>query len=226
MTATCHRPRCAPRGLQSIRGTRTRARSRKTRGIATIEFGILLPIFIFLTLPVIDFARAIQANLILTNLTREGASLASRSSQLPQTIMDSLAQTTPPLDMPQRGTIYITKVMGNAENCSKSGTNCSVRNIVLEQYRWTDGWGIGGGAPASKVYGCGSYSGADGACRNLPSAGTSSPTADTMTGKLTDGQVIYVVEGWYRFNMFFQGLTMGVLQMPTLGPNLYSATIF
>ena len=199
---------------------------RTMRGIAAIEFGILLPIFIFLTLPVIDFARAIQANLILVNLTREGASLASRTSQLPQTIMDSLAQTTPPLNMGQRWMIYITKVMGNAENCNKSGTNCTVRNIVIEQYRWTDGWGIGGSAPASKVYGCGSYASSDGSCRNLPSPGSTSPTANAMTGKLSDGQVIYVVETWYSFNMFFQGLTMGTLKMPTLGPNLYSSTTF
>jgi TadE-like protein len=202
------------------------AKRTRMHGIAVIEFGILLPIFIFLTLPVIDFARAIQANLILTNLTREGASLASRTSQLPQTIMDSLAQTTPPLNMAQRGMIYITKVMGNAENCNKSGTNCTVRNIVLEQYRWADGWGVGGNTPGSKVYGCGSYSSSDGSCKSLPSAGTTSPTANAMTGKLTDGQVIYVVESWYSFDMFFQGLTMGVLKMPTLGPNLYSATIF
>lgn len=196
------------------------------RGIAVIEFAILLPIFIFLTLPVIDFARAIQANLILINLTREGASLASRSSELPQTIMDSLAQTTPPLKMAQRGMIYITKVMGNAENCGGGGKNCTVRNIVIEQTRWTDGWSLGGSAPASKVYGCSSYSSSDGSCRNLPSPGTGSPTANAMSGKLTDGQVIYVVESYYNFNMLFQGLTMGVLKMPTLGPNLYSSTTF
>lgn len=216
MTARTHR----------LTHPRRHAMRAKMGGIAAIEFGILLPIFVFLTLPVIDFARAIQANLILINLTREGASLASRTSQLPQTIMDSLAQTTPPLNMTQRGMIYITKVMGNAENCNKSGTNCTVRNIVLEQYRWTDGWGVGGSSPGSKVYGCGGYSSSDGSCQNLPSPGTSSPTANAMTGKLTDGQVIYVVESWYSFNMFFQGLTMGVLKMPTLGPNLYSATIF
>lgn len=218
MTAPLHRP---PRGARPTR----KPLRRHARGIATIEFGILLPIFIFLTLPVIDFARAIQANLILINLTREGASLASRSSELPQTIMDSLAQTTPPLNMGQRGMIYITKVMGNAENCNKSGTNCTVRNIVVEQDRWTDGWSLGGTAPSSKVYACRSF-GSDGTCSNMPSPGTSSPTANAMTGKLTDGQVIYVVESYYNFNMLFQGLTMGALSMPTLGPNLYSATTF
>lgn len=206
------------RTLRTQRGTQ--------RGIAVIEFAILMPIFVFLTLPVIDFARAIQANLILVNLTREGASLASRSSQTPQVIMNSLAQTTPPLDMGRRGMIYVTKVMGNAENCNKSGANCTVRNIVLEQYRWTGGWSMGGSAPASKTYGSCSRWGNDGSCSSLPSPGTGSPTANTMPGKIADGQVIWVVESYYSFNMFFQGLGIGTLRMPTLGPNLYSSTVF
>lgn len=214
-----------PRASVPVRPSRA-SQCRRARGIAAIEFGILLPVFVFLTLPLIDFARAIQANLILVNLTREGASLASRSPQTPQTIMNALAQTTPPLQMSQRGMIYVTKVMGNAENCNKSGTNCTVRNIVLEQYRWAGGWGMGGSAPGSRIWGnCGGWRN-DGTCSGLPSPGTSSPTASVMTGKLRDGQVVWAVETYYNFNMFFQGLTMGVLQMPTLGPNLYSSTVF
>lgn len=215
------RPALIPR-----RTLQRRTRRDSERGIAVIEFAILLPIFVFLTLPLIDFTRAIQANLILVNLTREGASLASRSPQTPQVIMNSLAQTTPPLDMGRRGMIYVSRVMGNAENCNKAGTNCTVRNIVIEQYRWTGGWNIGGTAPASKIYGGCSRWGNDGSCTGLPAAGTSSPTANTMPGKLSDGQVIWVVESYYSFNMFFQGLGIGALSMPTLGPNLYSSTVF
>ncbi|MCY0858028.1 TadE family protein [Cupriavidus sp. D39] len=211
-----------------MKRTRPLRRRQAARGIAAIEFGILLPIFIFLTLPVIDFARAIQANLILVNLTREGANLASRSAAYtPQDIMVALAQTTPPLKMSQRGMIYITKVMGDAENCA--GGNCTVRNIVLEQYRWTGGWSLGGSVPGSLVWNCGSGSGSwasDGSCAGLPSGGTSSPTANAMTGLLSDGQIVYVVESYYNFDMYFKGLTMGVLKMPNIGPNLYSVTSF
>ncbi|WP_020204520.1 MULTISPECIES: TadE family protein [Cupriavidus] len=204
-------------------------RRRAARGIASIEFAILLPIFIFLTLPVIDFARAIQANLILVNLTREGASLASRSaSYTPQDIMVALAQTTPPLKMSQRGMIYITKIMGDNE-CNKSGSNCAVRNIVLEQYRWAGGWSLGGSAPDSKVWNCGGGTGQwqnDGSCGGMPAGGSTSPTANAMTGLLTDGQIAYVVESYYNFDMLFKGLTIGLLRMPDIGPNLYSVTSF
>ena len=80
-----------------MKRTRPLRRRQAARGIAAIEFGILLPIFIFLTLPVIDFARAIQANLILVSLTREGANLASRSSTYtPQDIMVALAVVLQP----------------------------------------------------------------------------------------------------------------------------------
>lgn len=210
-----------------MKRTRPLPRRRAARGIASIEFGILLPIFIFLTLPVIDFARAIQANLILVNLTREGANLASRSSAYtPQVIMNTLAQTTPPLKMSQRGMIYITKIMGNAETCA--GKGC-VRNIVLEQYRWTGGWSLGGTVPGSQVWNCGTGSGSwasDGSCSGLPTGGTSSPTANAMAGLLNDGEIVFVVESYYNFDMFFKGLTMGVLKMPDIGPNLYSATSF
>ena len=34
-----------------------------------------------------------------------------------------------------------------------------------------------------------------------------------MTGQLSDGEVIFVVEGFYRFNMLFGGLTLGLARL-------------
>lgn len=209
-----------------MKPTRPLPSRQAVRGIAAIEFSILLPVLVFLAMPVIDFARAIQANLILVSLTREGANLVSRSSAYtPQDIMNSLAQTTPPLKMSKRGMIYITKIMGN---CSGSSSYCT-SNIVLEQYRWTGGWTLGGTVPGSNVWNCGNGGGSwasDGSCSGLPAGGASAPTANAMTGSLHDGQIAYIVESYYNFDMFFKGLTMGVLKMPNLGPNLYSVTAF
>ncbi|WP_316157576.1 TadE/TadG family type IV pilus assembly protein [Cupriavidus sp. BIC8F] len=205
---------------------RALARRKAAHGIAAIEFGILLPVLIFLTLPVIDFGRAIQANLVLVNLTREGASLASRASNYtPQFIMDSLGDTATPIQMKPQGMIYITKVMGL---CAKGETTCS-RNVVLEQHHWLNGWkGAGGSAPLSKVWNCGSNGtswAGNGSCGSIPT-GPSAPTANVMTGSMHDGEIAYVVEAYYGFNMLFKGLTMGVLAMPSIGPNLYSITVF
>ena len=61
------------------------------RGGAAVEFLFCLPLLILLLLPVADLARVIQANMILTNISREGANLASRTSMKPQELMEALA---------------------------------------------------------------------------------------------------------------------------------------
>lgn len=210
--------------MQSARPLSPRQNSR---GIAVLEMAFMLPVLLLLTLPVIDFARAIQANQILVNVTREGASLASRAQNVtPQDIMNSLTATTPPLQMPQRGMIYITKIMGY---CATSGPGCVASNIILEQNRWLGGWqSANGSAPVSQIWACGSSStawGGDGSCSGIQS-GAKAPTTSFMSGKLNDGNVVYVVETYYNFNMFFSDLSILDWTMPTIGPNLYSYTAF
>jgi hypothetical protein len=182
------------------------------RGTAALELALLLPVLVLLGLMVIDLSRALQAQVILINITREGASLAARASPYQtQTIMNSLAATTPPLDMPGNGMIYITEVMGHRES------DGSIRNVVANQYRW-----LGGGsfAPRSAVWTCASWSG--GGC-NVP---TPAPTAAVMGGMLADGELTYAVEAFYRFSMFFGPTNLGFgVQTPQIGPDLGAITI-
>lgn len=198
-------------------------------GTAAVEFALVLPFLLLLMLGLYDFARALQAQMILVNISREGGSLASRSSlqYTNQQIMVALASSTPPLDMGLNGMIYITKVAGHQES---SG----VRNVVIEQYRWAQGWHTSSYSPGSAVWTCGDSGGTswltsganDGGCANLPSAGTSSPTAGVMTGQLADGDVIYAVETYYRFTMLQGAINFGFgLQLPQIGPNLYALTV-
>ena len=80
---------------------------RAVRGIAAVEFAIVLPLLALLLFMVVDLSRAIQAKIILLNISREGANLASRAtsdlSGTGQSIMNALAASTPPLDMNKRG---------------------------------------------------------------------------------------------------------------------------
>ncbi|MFC5475284.1 TadE/TadG family type IV pilus assembly protein [Paraherbaspirillum soli] len=188
-------------------------------GIAAIEFALILPLLLLLALPIVDLARAIQANMILINISREGANIASRSAQLDsvssQNVMNALAATTPPLDMSKQGMVYITKVMGHLQ----AGV---VRNVILEQYRWT---GNPGYAPASTVWTCASWAN-DGSCSGIPANPDNAGTANTMTGLLADGDVVYAVEAFYNFNTMYAGLNLGFGKLPAIGPNLYSKTIF
>lgn len=194
---------------------------RRAAGIAAVEFAIVLPLLVVLLMMVVDLSRAIQAKIILLNISREGANLASRStadlSGSSQTIMDALAATTPPLDMSKRGMIYITKIMGYT---AKTG----LRNIVLEQYRWSAGVKSSGYQPASQVWSCASWD-SGGTCSGI-GKGESAPVATLMKGLLADGELIYSVETFYNFDLVFAAARLGDSTLPALGPNLYSMTVF
>jgi hypothetical protein len=200
---------------------------RLLRGIAAVELALILPVIVVVFLGLVDLARGMQANMILINLSREAANLASRGKQQlsdnAQTIIGQVAATAPPLDLNKQGMLYITRVMGQT---SGSGT----RTIVLEQYRWDDsvnnrGFRVSGYAPTSKVWSCGNWaSGVAGTC--LVPTGTSAPAITLLSGQLADGEVVYVVEAFYKFNMVFSPVTLGSAGTGTIGPDLYSMSIF
>lgn len=185
-----------------------------------MEFAMILPFLVVLLIMAVDLTRGIQAEIILLNISREGANLASRAtsdlSGSSQTIMNALAATAPPLDMNKRGMIYITKLMGPA----KAG----LPNIVLEQYRWNTGIKSSGYQPASKVWNCGGWDG-NGTCASI-TKGATAPTASLMQNQLADGELIYAVETFYKFDMIFGTLQIGSATTPVIGPNLYSMTVF
>lgn len=186
-----------------------------------IEFAIVLPLLLLMALSIFDIARAIQADMIVVSIGREGGSLASRSSGYSYAqIMNSLAATTPPLDMSNKGMIYITKIMAQAEGGG------AIRNVVLEQHRWQQGFNQSSYSPSSTVWNCASWA-SDGSCSGLPSPGATSPTASVMTGQLSAGDVIYAVETYYQYTSLFGGINVGgALLTPQFGNDLYALTIF
>ena len=198
-------------------------RAARGHGIATLELAIVLPLLALLLFMLVDLSRAIQAKTILLNISREGANLSARATAdltgSSQSIMNALAATTPPLDMPARGMIYITKIMG-----SPTGANGSLRNIVLEQYRWNVGAQRSGYQPASQVWQCGNWN-AGGACAAIGKSGAA-PGVDLMQGQLAEGELIYAVETFYRFDPLFGAIDTGAPRAPLLGSDLYAMTVF
>lgn len=201
-------------------------RRRRGAGIAAVELALILPLLLLLLVGVVDLARAIQANMIMINLSREGANLAARGTldlkDHSQAVIGSVAASAPPLDMNRRGMIYITRIIGVA-----SGE--TTRSVVLEQYRWDDSahnqsFRASRYAPDSRIWNCSSWNSADGSCK-VPT-GNDAPSVALMSGTLADGEVIYAVESFYDFNMLFSGFKIGKLSLPTIGPNLYSMTVF
>jgi hypothetical protein len=79
-------------------------------GQSVVEFALVLPVLVMLALGIFDYSRMIQASNIISNMSREGASLASRTSIAPQEIMNAIASTAQPLAMGTNGAMYLTQV--------------------------------------------------------------------------------------------------------------------
>lgn len=181
---------------------------KASSGQSFIEFAIVLPLLLLLGLGVFEFGRAIQAKNIITNMSREGANLASRSTTTPQDIMNALAATAQPLNMSSYGMMYITQVNGK--------TDGSGNVEVAVQYRWP----ATKSSPASKVWGgCTSW-GSDGTCTSLhtPLPLASLTALHLQQHDLADGQVAYAAEVFYNYQVIFKKIIK-------YSPQLYSETV-
>ncbi|GAB2880764.1 hypothetical protein GCM10027046_06130 [Uliginosibacterium flavum] len=194
----------------------------RNRGVAAVEFALVLPFLLLMSLAVVDFSRFIQAQLIITNVSREGANMSSRFTPVGdaenvakgfQAILDGLAASMPPLKMSDFGMIYITEVTALANN-----NNNAVTNTVTNQFYWLKGWS---GSPNSAIWSCGQWK-ADGSC----DMGTSTPTANLMAGELNAGDQIYAVEVFYNLPSLFGGLQITTnIRVPNIGPILRSMNV-
>jgi Flp pilus assembly protein TadG len=172
-------------------------------GQALLELSLVLGLLVLLVLGVVDFSRALQANNIITNVSREGADLVDRgnvqgtdATAINNYVMTALAFSAQPLNMPQNGMMYITVVKG------ASGNTIQIAN----QYAWP------GSALASKPP---SRIGVP------PTAGNPSPPAQNMgTFTLAVGNTATVVEVFYNYPSIFS------TNAAKITPTLYSKAIF
>lgn len=196
--------------------TAPRGTSFRCAGLAALEFALLLPLLVFLVLMVFDFSRGLLAQVVLINITREGASLASRTPAYTMPVlMDSLGLTVPepPMDMAARGMIYITEIT------AVQVAGGAIQHQVTAQTRWTRGSSFR--FPSATGYTCAAWR-ADGTC-NLPAT---KPVVNVMSGQLRSGQTIYAAEAFYDFNMLFGQIDLGFgIRTPRIGPDLSAMTV-
>jgi Flp pilus assembly protein TadG len=76
------------------------ARSRGQQGQSVLEMAFALPILLLILAAVIDFARAYDAYIVLTNAAREGARFSSRDPSLSTDKIQTLVAT----DVTESGT--------------------------------------------------------------------------------------------------------------------------
>jgi hypothetical protein len=86
-----------------------------SRGIAILEFALIAPLLFVLGFVTIDFGRLVNTRLVVTSVSREGGSLASRYRDIEieeqrEDIFELLGQSAIPLDIYRDGRIYISKI--------------------------------------------------------------------------------------------------------------------
>jgi Flp pilus assembly protein TadG len=82
----------------------------KEKGVATLEMVLILPVLCILLFGIVDFGRLIQARLVVTNVSREGGSLASRDLKVGNDLLVALQGSSSPLDLQAMGRIYVSKI--------------------------------------------------------------------------------------------------------------------
>lgn len=187
-----------------------RKRSERQKGVAAVELALVLPLLLALVLGLFEFSQAIFINNNLTNMSREGANLATRTGTPPADIMNALAETAEQLDMPANGMIYVTKILRTT-----SGPPAQ-RNKVLEQYRW-EGTALED-PPPSQIWTCVSPSRWDGGqCDIIPALDSSTRTA-ILDMTLKDNEEVVAVEVYYDYHPVFRLFLKKVV-------HLYSRTL-
>src|SRR6266850_3016097 len=82
------------------------------RGTALIEFVLSLPFLLILVFGTVDFGHLVQDRLILTNVSREGASIASREGVIDPAITALLQASGAPLDLAGAdGKVIVTRLL-------------------------------------------------------------------------------------------------------------------
>lgn len=86
---------------------------RNERGTASIELAFSLMVFLFVAFGIVEYGSIINERNALTQLAREGASLASRNLTTSQNMMDLLGSTNNALDFknqPSKYHIYLAQI--------------------------------------------------------------------------------------------------------------------
>jgi hypothetical protein len=83
---------------------------RNRRGASLLELALLLPILVVLLFGIIDLGRLIHARLVITNVSREGASLACRDINSGANLISLLQTSATPFNLQGQGQIFITNI--------------------------------------------------------------------------------------------------------------------
>lgn len=96
--------------MKTMKSTTCRKRHAE-RGAALLELAFILPLLVIMVLGVIDLGHLIHARLVVTNISREGGSLASRGrGGTDANLLAMLESSATPFNLANQGRIYITEI--------------------------------------------------------------------------------------------------------------------
>jgi Flp pilus assembly protein TadG len=88
---------------------------RDCRGVAVVEFAMVLPIMLVLMFGIVELGRAVLTRQVMLNVSREAANLASRGTTMNDAIA-AVQMSAAPLDLPARGYVILTEVRRDGNN--------------------------------------------------------------------------------------------------------------
>ena len=148
------------------------------KGVAALEFALILPLLLVMVFGIVDFGRLIQAHLIATNVSREGGSLASRGIKSGTDLLNMLQSSGTPLDLNGSGIIYVSDI--------KAGTSSAAPNPFIASQISKGNLGVNSGIRTG-----------------LSSLGLSQPLYQHLIFKnsqnTSDIAEIWVVEVYYKY---------------------------
>jgi len=120
-------PPAAPtrRSMPTIKARQPRA-GAGDRGAAAVEFALLLPVLLLLVFGIIDFGRALNAQITLTQAAREGARLAAEGQPWSAVVV--------PRTRAAATTLSVVTVTGNT---CPAGAGPGTNAVVRASYRFT-----------------------------------------------------------------------------------------
>ena len=74
----------------------------------------MLPFIAAMIFAIMDVGRLLEARLVVTNVSREGADLASRDLKSGTDLLNYLTSSSSPIDLANSGKIYVTTIMAGA----------------------------------------------------------------------------------------------------------------
>jgi len=104
-------------------------RLRSQKGMATVEFAVIASLILLMAFVIVDFGTLIQAQAVVTNISREGGNLASRDLKNGPDLLNLLEASSSPLDFessPTKYKMYIAKVDAG-ESAESPDPTCTVQ---------------------------------------------------------------------------------------------------